>query len=152
MDQGKDYWLLRALELRPGRLETLIAYAQYLQLRWGGSYEDIHGLASGPQCETLTKPQRNAILWTGASDELSDLPQPEETQAVQAHRQAFESFLQRALRSQERGEALGRFANFISYSLGDHMGARQLHTQSVAAYPGICISARWTRRSAVLRT
>lgn len=37
MDQGKDYWLLRALELRPGHLETLIAYAQYLQPRWGGS-------------------------------------------------------------------------------------------------------------------
>lgn len=56
MDQGKDYWLLRALELRPGHMETLTAYAQYLQPRWGGSYEDIDGLASGPLCETLTKP------------------------------------------------------------------------------------------------
>ncbi|MFY1993277.1 DUF4034 domain-containing protein [Achromobacter xylosoxidans] len=35
MDQGKDYW--RALELRPGHLEALIAYAQYLQRRWRGS-------------------------------------------------------------------------------------------------------------------
>ncbi|CAB3858530.1 hypothetical protein LMG1864_02137 [Achromobacter ruhlandii] len=33
MDQGKDYWLLRALELRPGHQETLTAYAQYLQPR-----------------------------------------------------------------------------------------------------------------------
>lgn len=31
MDQGKDYWLLRALELRPCHMETLTAYAQYLQ-------------------------------------------------------------------------------------------------------------------------
>ncbi|OCZ68836.1 hypothetical protein A9G00_37680 [Achromobacter xylosoxidans] len=37
MDQSKDYWLLRALALRPGHLEALIAYAQYLQRRWGGS-------------------------------------------------------------------------------------------------------------------
>ncbi|MFY2948162.1 hypothetical protein ACOTH1_07660 [Achromobacter ruhlandii] len=35
MDQDKDYW--RALELRPGHLEALIAYAQYLQRRWRGS-------------------------------------------------------------------------------------------------------------------
>ncbi|OCZ59362.1 hypothetical protein A9G00_13925 [Achromobacter xylosoxidans] len=136
MEQGKDYWLLRALELRPGHLETLIAYAQYLQPRWGGSYEDIDGLASGPLCETLTEPQRNAIRWIGLWDELSDFPESEETQAVQTHRQAFESFLQRDLRPQERGEVLGRFANFVSYSLGDHARARELHAQSVAAFPG----------------
>ncbi|WP_268608698.1 DUF4034 domain-containing protein, partial [Escherichia coli] len=132
-DQGKDYWLLRALELRPGHLETLTAYAQYLQPRWGGSYEDIDGLARGPLCETLTEPQRNAIRWIGLWDELSDFPESEETQAVQTHRQAFESFLQRDLRPEERGEALGRFAHFTSYSLDDHAGARQLHAQSVAA-------------------
>ncbi|WP_232625672.1 hypothetical protein [Achromobacter deleyi] len=58
-------------------------------------------------------------------------------QAVQvAHRQTFESFLQRDLWPLEHGEALGRFANFISYSLGDHVGARQLHAQSVVAFTG----------------
>lgn len=85
MEQGKDYWQLRALETRPGHLETLIAYAQYLQPRWGGSYEDIDGLASDRLCETLTEPQRNAIRWIGLSDELSDFPQPEETQGVQSY-------------------------------------------------------------------
>ncbi|MFY1863366.1 DUF4034 domain-containing protein [Achromobacter xylosoxidans] len=101
MDQGKDYWLLRALELRPGHQETLTAYAQYLQPRWGGgSYEDIDGPASVPLCETLTEPQRNAIRWVGLWDELSDFPESEETQAVQAHRQASKSFLQRDVRAQ----------------------------------------------------
>lgn len=38
MDKGQDYGLLRALELRAGHQETLTAYAQYLQPRWGGSY------------------------------------------------------------------------------------------------------------------
>lgn len=85
MEQGKDYWLLRALESRPGHLETLIAYARYLQPRWGGSYEDIDGLASGPLCETLTEPQRNALRWIDLWDELSDFPQPEETQGVQSY-------------------------------------------------------------------
>lgn len=61
MDQGQDYWLHRVMEWRPDCLEALLNYANYLLPRWGGSYEDIEGFASGPLCAALSEAQRNAI-------------------------------------------------------------------------------------------
>ncbi|WP_313388744.1 DUF4034 domain-containing protein [Achromobacter aegrifaciens] len=134
IEQAKDYWLLRALDLRPGHLGALTAYAQYLQPRWGGSYEDIDGMAGGPLCAALTEPQRNAIRWIGIYDSLDSYPEPDDTQAVEEYCRVFDSFLQRELRPTERGMALGYYAQFASYSLQDQARARALHGQSVAAF------------------
>lgn len=135
MDQAKDYWLLRALDLRPGHLGALMAYAQYLRPRWGGSYEDIDGMAGGPLCAALSEPQRNAIRWIGILDSMGDYPEPDDAEAVAEYREMFESFLQRELRPEERGMALGFYAQFVSYSLEDQVQARALHAQSAAAFP-----------------
>jgi len=134
MEQAKDYWLLRTLELRPGHLGALTAYAQYLQPRWGGSYEDIDGMASGPLCSALSEPQRNAIRWIGIHDALDSYPEADDAEAVEEYRRIFESFLARELRPTERGMALGYYAQFASYSLQDQARARALHGQSVAAF------------------
>ncbi|KAJ8137298.1 hypothetical protein OY671_009489, partial [Metschnikowia pulcherrima] len=53
----------------------------------------LKAMTSSPR-PTSTEPQRNAIRWIGSWDESSDFPESEETQAVQTHRQAFESFSQ----------------------------------------------------------
>ncbi|QEI04792.1 DUF4034 domain-containing protein [Pigmentiphaga aceris] len=134
-DQAKDYWLMRALDLRPDHVGALMNYANYLQPRWGGSLEDIDGLAGGPLCAALSEPQRNAIRWIGIYDELQSFPDSDDTPAVEEYRRIFESFLARDLRPDERGEALGRYAHFVSYSMADHARARDLHAQSVAAFP-----------------
>lgn len=138
MEQGQDYWLHQVLQWRPACLEALLAYANYLRPRWGGSYEDIEGLASGPLAAGLDEAQRNAIRWIGVYDALSDYPAADEVSAVQAFQARFEAWLQRDLRPEERGDALGRFATFCSYSLNDHARAYALHAASVAAFaPGM---------------
>lgn len=138
MDQGQDYWLHQILQWRPACLEALLAYTNYLRPRWGGSYEDIEGLASGPLATGLDEAQRNAIRWIGAYDAISDYPAADEVSTAQAFQARFEAWLQRDLRPEERGDALGRFANFCSYSLNDEARAYSLHVASVAAFaPGV---------------
>lgn len=134
LEQGEDYWLHLILQWRPSCLEALLAYASYLTPRWGGSYEDINGLAAGPLAAGLTEAQRNAIRWVGVYDSLSDYPEAGETRAAESHRQQFEAWLKRDLRPQERGDALGRYANFHSFSLDDNARAHDLHVASVQAF------------------
>ena len=152
MDQAKDYWLLRALDLRPGHLGALMAYAQYLRPRWGGSYEDIDGMAGGPLCAALSEPQRNAIRWIGILDSMGDYPEPDDAEAVAEYREMFESFLQRELRPEERGMALGftRSSSAIRWRIRSRR-ARCTH-RARRHFRRTAISATWTGRSAASRT
>ena len=152
MDQAKDYWLLRALDLRPGHLGALMAYAQYLRPRWGGSYEDIDGMAGGPLCAALSEPQRNAIRWIGILDSMGDYPEPDDAEAVAEYREMFESFLQRELRPEERGMALGftRSSSAIRWRIRSRR-ARCTH-RALRHFHRTVISATWTDRSAASRT
>ncbi|MCP5853787.1 DUF4034 domain-containing protein, partial [Klebsiella pneumoniae] len=49
-EPARDYWLRHALNWFPGCFEVVEAYASYLTPRWGGSYEAIDAVASGPLC------------------------------------------------------------------------------------------------------
>ena len=152
MDQAKDYWLLRALDLRPGHLGALMAYAQYLRPRWGGSYEDIDGMAGGPLCAALSEPQRNAIRWIGILDSMGRLSGagrrrggggiPRDVRIVPAARAA----------AGKRGMALGftRSSSAIRWRIRSRR-ARCTH-RARRHFRRTAISATWTGRSAASRT
>ena len=152
MDQAKDYWLLRALDLRPGHLGALMAYAQYLRPRWGGSYEDIDGMAGGPLCAALSEPQRNAIRWIGILDSMGDYPEPDDAEAVAEYREMFESFLQRELRPESAAWrwVFTRSSSAIRWRIRSRR-ARCTH-RARRHFRRTAISATWTGRSAASRT
>ncbi|OUM29153.1 hypothetical protein B8W70_13145 [Pseudomonas sp. 1239] len=135
MDQGQDYWLHRVMEWRPDCLEALLNYANYLLPRWGGSYEDIEGFASGPLCAALSEAQRNAIRWLAFYDIHEDYPAKEEFNAAREYLEHFEAWLQRDLLPAYRGYALGYFGQFCSYSLDNQPRAMAMQVASVQAFP-----------------
>ena len=135
MDQGQDYWLHRVMAWRPDCLEALLNYANYLLPRWGGSYEDIEGLATGPLCAALSEAQRNAIRWVVFCDTHEDYPAKEEFNAAREYLAHFEAWLQRDLLPDYRGHALSRFAHFCNYSLDNNTRAMAMHAASVQAFP-----------------
>lgn len=133
-EPARDYWLRHALNWFPGCFEVVEAYASYLTPRWGGSYEAIDAVASGPLCRGWPETLRNAIRWLALEDQFR-LPPADQVQQVAAWQRVFERWMQRELRPKERATLMARRGAFRRFSLKDYPGAMHDFVASVALYP-----------------
>ncbi|MFJ4344769.1 DUF4034 domain-containing protein [Pseudomonas sp. NPDC089401] len=133
-ESPQAYWLYQALAGFPGCFEAIEAYARYLTPRWGGRYDAIDTLASGPLCEGWTEMQRNAIRWLALEDQFW-LPRADQLQQIAVWKKTFEQWHQRPLRPRERATLLARRGAFRRHSLHDCSGAMGDFVASVELYP-----------------
>ena len=139
------YWLRYCLSIKPGWVDVLADYSQYLSARWGGSEAEVEKFASGPLCSQLTEKERNAVRWPGVHDTLTipDYPEPGDVRAVADRKKMFDRWLSRDMSDRLRFIALGKYANFSHYSLQNEALAHQRHVESVryckepATYPAV---------------
>lgn len=132
-ESPSDYWLRYGLAIRPHWPSLIATYSHYLAPRWGGQRGEIEKLVRGPLCASLAEQERNVIRWPGVIDDLTlpAYPEPGEARAVKSVQAAFEQWLARDIPDHIRFDALGKFANFTSYSLRDNVQAHKLHVASV---------------------
>ena len=131
---AKDYWLRHALAWWPGCYEAIEAYARYLTPRWGGSFDAIDQLVSGPLCQYWSERQRNAIRWL-AVEEAFWLPRAVQLPQIVAWQQTFEAWAQHDLRARERATLLALRGALRYASLQDYPGALHDFVASVELYP-----------------
>ncbi|WP_369988695.1 DUF4034 domain-containing protein [Pseudomonas xanthosomatis] len=134
-ERPQDYWLLCAMQWMPNCFEAVETHAAYLKPRWGGSYDDIDGLADGPLTASWSEAQRNAIRWLIFEDQI-ELPKAEDSEEVAAWQEVFDYWKPLELRPLERATLLAWEGAFQRYSLNNHPEAMQCYSQSVALYPG----------------
>ncbi|CAK17999.1 DUF4034 domain-containing protein [Pseudomonas entomophila] len=133
-ERPQDYWLLRAMAGFPNAYEAMQTYTAYLRPRWGGSYEEIDGLASGRLTDGWSEAHRNGLRWVILDDQF-DLPESDEHDRIADWQAVFQDWSQRELRPLERATLLAREAAFRRYSLSDNAGAMALFSASVEHYP-----------------
>jgi hypothetical protein len=133
----RDYWLDRALSLKPDWVEALSTYAHCLKPRRQGQPGDIDRFVRGPVCAGVSAVDRNTLRWAAIEDELDHSPAPTQATLVTQRKRAFLSWLQQRLSPRMRCIALGRFAHFTRYSLEDPGAALRLHVESVKQAEGM---------------
>ncbi len=114
-EEGRLYWLHRAVQVNPRDYVTLRSAVYYLYPRWFGDHEQMAAFINGPLCSALSEAERG-VLWAEKEwDILDDDPDVEDVESVEAHHQRWRELLARPFLPHVRFWVVGSYASFLSH-------------------------------------
>ena len=114
-EDGRLYWLQRAMQINPRDYGTLHTAVYYLYPRWFGDHEQMAAFINGPLCAALSEAERGGLWWVKEQDILDDYPDLDDTDDIDAHLRLWKKLLARPLLPHVRFSVLGSYAKFLGY-------------------------------------
>ncbi len=114
-EEGRLYWLQRALETNPKDMWARRSAVYYLYPRWGGSHEEMAAFINGPLCAALTEAERGELWRVKEDDELNNWPDTDDKENITAYKKRWQKLLARPAIPKERTLALLEYGKFLSY-------------------------------------
>lgn len=115
-EDGRLYWLHRAIQLNPRDYYTLRIAVYYLYPRWHGDHEQMAAFINGPLCAALSEAERGGLWWEKEWDLLQDYPDVDDVAGIDAQCQLWAALLARPFLPHVRFSVLASYAKFLSYT------------------------------------
>lgn len=114
-EDGRLYWLQRAMQINPRDYATLNTAVYYLYPRWFGDHEQMAAFINGPLCGALSEAERGELWWVKEQDILDNYPDLEDADGIDAHLRLWTELLARPFLPHVRFSVLGAYAKFLGY-------------------------------------